>query len=250
MAGGNSLPPCKSMGGHARHACARALTRASRAGPRSSLQASPSVRARRPVGTRSALGATTVALAGCLGDNPYACPITARLIIVRHGRSRADRLAARPRRLDLARPRAKAAGASSRAPRFRSWWWRCFGNSPRISASFRRKPVSVARGRSPRPSSRLTASGILPHHVLDTLIRLARRLRARRGRRRRDRHRDGTLAPGGGHLPAAGQHRRADPRPRLCAAVPALVRARQQARPCCWSPSSRPSRSSSTPGPA
>src|SRR5664280_1203949 len=55
----------------------------------------------------------------------------------------------------------------------------------------------------------------------------ALRLHARRGVRRDHRRADGALAPGRGHLPAAGEHLRADPRPRLCAAVFALVRARQ-----------------------
>ena len=50
------------------------------------------------------------------------------------------------------RPRAKAGGASSRAPPFRSWWWRCFGNSRRISASFRASCFRRWKT-SPRPSS-------------------------------------------------------------------------------------------------
>src|ERR1700752_3155522 len=54
-----------------------------------------------------------------------------------------------------------------------------------------------------------------------------RRLRAGGHRGRRPRHPDGPLAPRRGHRAAAGQHRRADPRPRLCAAVPVVVRAGQ-----------------------
>ncbi len=55
-----------------------------------------------------------------------------------------------------------------------------------------------------------------------------RRLCARRHRRRRHRHCDGPLAPLRGYLPAAGEHRRADPGHRLRAALPAVVRARQR----------------------
>ncbi len=57
----------------------------------------------------------------------------------------------------------------------------------------------------------------------------ARGLRARRHRRGRHRNPDGPLATRGGHLPPARQHARADPRHRLGAAVPSLVRARQPA---------------------
>ena len=75
---------------------------------------------------------------------------------------------------------------------------------------------------------RLTLNGILPHHALDTVIRLgagfalaavagvAIGIPMGRSRRAEDIF-----------LPLV-EHRRADPRPRLCAAVPALVRARQQ----------------------
>ena len=54
-------------------------------------------------------------------------------------------------------------------------------------------------------------------------------LRLRPGRRHRAHHRraDGALAAGRGHLPAAGLDPGADPRPRLHAAVPALVRTRR-----------------------
>ena len=97
---------------------------------------------------------------------------------------------------------------------------------------------------------RLTAAGILPHHVLDTLLRLLAGFALAAVVGVAIGIADGPLAPGRGHLPAAGEHRRADPRPRLCAAVPAVVRARQQDRRCCWSASCPPSRSSSTPGPA
>ena len=56
-----------------------------------------------------------------------------------------------------------------------------------------------------------------------------RRLRACRRGRGRGRHPDGPLAPRRGHLPAAGQHHGADPRHRLGAAVPAVVRIGRQA---------------------
>ncbi len=83
---------------------------------------------------------------------------------------------------------------------------------------------------SPPAFVRLTASGVLPHHAADTILRLVSRLRAGRRRRRRDRHRHGTVAPRRGPGSAARQHGRADPGHRLCAAVPALVRARQRLR--------------------
>ncbi len=55
---------------------------------------------------------------------------------------------------------------------FRSWWSGCSGRSPHSSASFRascfRRSEEVAA-----TFVRLTAAGILPHHVLDTLVRLA-----------------------------------------------------------------------------
>ena len=55
----------------------------------------------------------------------------------------------------------------------------------------------------------------------------ALRLHARRRVRRRHRRADRTLAARRRHLPAAGVDLRADPWPRLCAAVSALVRAGQ-----------------------
>ena len=78
---------------------------------------------------------------------------------------------ARPRRSGHRRPRAKAAGASSRAPRFRSWWSARSGRSSRNLGIFPRKlfpPLEEVAA----TFVRLTADGILPHHVLDTLLRL------------------------------------------------------------------------------
>ena len=74
---------------------------------------------------------------------------------------------------------------------------------------------------------RLTASGALPHHAFDTILRLSGRLRPCCGCRCRDRHHHGTVASGGGSGASARQHGRSDPGHRLRAAVPALVRARQ-----------------------
>ena len=73
----------------------------------------------------------------------------------------------------------------------------------------------------------LTIAGILPHHAIETVIRLLTGFALAARHRRHHRRIDGTLAPRRGYFLAAGDHRRADPRPRLCAAVPALVRPRQ-----------------------
>ena len=138
----------------------------------------------------------------------------------------------------------------SRAMPFRSWWsapmWEIVAHARALSAAscFRRSR------RSPPRFCRLTVAGILPHHVAETLLRLLRGLCARRRRRRALGIAMGRSRRAEDYLPAAGQHRRADPRHRLCAAVPAVVRPRQQVGRSCWSASSRRSRSSSTPGPA
>ena len=96
----------------------------------------------------------------------------------------------------------------------------------------------------------LTASGILPHHVFDTVLRLLAGFCARRDRRRHARHPDGPLAADRGHLrcrwSASARRSRASPMRRcFCCGSGSATNRR-----CCWSPSSRRSRSSSTPGPA
>ena len=122
------------------------------------------------------------------------------------------------------RPRALA--RRSRAMRFRSWWsariWEIVawaGVFPhRLFPTLEEVALSFVQ---------LTVAGILPHHAIETVIRLLSGFALAAVFGVDHRRADGTLAPGRGHLPAAGEHLRADPRPRLCAAVPALVRARQ-----------------------
>ncbi len=97
---------------------------------------------------------------------------------------------------------------------------------------------------------RLTVSGILPHHAIDTMIRLLSGFALASCARRQYRRTDGTLATGRRYLPAAGQH----PERRYPAS---LIRrsscsgsAPANSPPCCWSASSRCFRSSTTVGPA
>ena len=70
-----------------------------------------------------------------------------------------------------AAPRGNRAGGSRRAPRFRSWCWRSPGRSRRGSACFR--PSCFRRWSTVGAAFwRLTVDGILPHHALDTILRL------------------------------------------------------------------------------
>ena len=125
--------------------------------------------------------------------------------------------------------RASRAGAWCGAMRFRSSSWRAIWEAVARAGMF---PARLFPSLETIAAAfwRLTLNGILPHHALDTVIRLGAGFALAAVGGRRARHPDGTLAPRRGHHPAAGQHRRADPRHRLCAAVPVVVRPRQQER--------------------
>jgi len=126
--------------------------------------------------------------------------------------------------------RAPSAGVSSAATFFRSWSSARSGKRSPGPASFRSvcfpplEQVAVS-------FYQLTISGVLPHHTIETIFRLFERLCARRrfsgvaigvmmGRSRRA---EDILLP-------LVSNRRADPRPRLRAAVFAVVRPRQFSR--------------------
>ena len=96
----------------------------------------------------------------------------------------------------------------------------------------------------------LTVAGILPHHAIETVIRLLSGFALAAVVRRDHRRADGALAPGRGHLPAAGDRsaRRSPASPiRRCSCSGS---ASAISRRCCWSASCRRFRSSSTAGPA
>ena len=151
------------------------------------------------------------------------------------------------------RRRRRAAPASgcapSRATPFRFWWWARCGRSSPAPACFR---ASCFRRWSDVAAAfvDLTRAGILPHARGRDAAAAAVGLRARRRGRRDHRRADGALAPRRGHPAAAGQHPGADPRPRLRAAVPALVRAGRSLRRAAGRLRVDVRRSSSTAGPA
>src|SRR3984957_12433514 len=117
-------------------------------------------------------------------------------------------------------------------------------------ARLRPHRVSIPRGRrdlggagaqravsaAPVSAGRDDCGGIrAPHRVRRSAAPYVRqprtpceRLRARGDRPHHGRHRHGPLAIRRGLLPAAGEHRRADPGTRLCAAVPPVVRPRRR----------------------
>ena len=96
---------------------------------------------------------------------------------------------------------------------------------------------------------RLTVSGVLPHHVLDTLVAAGCRFRAWPPSSASRRHRHGPFAPRRGYAAAARQHGRADSRASPMRRCSCCGSAWATSRPCCWSASCRPFPSSSTPGP-
>ena len=156
---------------------------------------------------------------------PTPCSPSPDRTILPHGRH--HHRDGHPRGAVGARARGRALAGDLRATPSRSSWCSRCGRSWRGPACSRRS-CFPRWSRSREAFVNLTIRGILPHHVLDTVLRLLAGFFLAAIVGVDARHPDGPLAPGRGHRAAAGQHRRADPRPRLCAAVSAVVRARQQ----------------------
>ena len=162
-----------------------------------------------------------------------ACDVAADAGLVRRDRqctdARADarcRRELRTSRRAPARVDSRSVRGALRATRFRSSWSARCGRPWRISACFPPQLFPPLEA-SPRPScgSRSTAFCRITPSTRSCACSPASRWRRCVGVALGIA--DGPLAPGRRHLAAAGQHRRADPGPRLCAAVPAVVRARQ-----------------------